>query len=145
MIREYLQMYREAARIAEKLHNEYKKEMDLIDAVRSPMGGDGQPKGGGISKEVEARALRLADKALAWQYAELDALVVRQEIFNMVISVPGDAGDVLHKRYIDLKTFPQIAEEMFVSERHAKRLEADGIEILSQKYKNVPICPYGSC
>lgn len=132
MVKEYLQTYSEAARVAEKLHQEYQREMDLIDAVRSPMGGDGQPKGGGISKEVEARALRLADKALAWKYAELDALVVRQEVFNLVISVPGEAGDVLYKKYIELKTFAQISEEMNVSLRHAQRLETAGLEFLGE-------------
>ena len=69
--KEFLQQYGEAVRISEMIKTEYDQEQDLIDSVRSSIGGDGVPNGGWISKETENKAIKLADKALELKDAEL--------------------------------------------------------------------------
>ena len=49
----YLKRYEKEDRRARRLHNEYIKEMELIDAVRSTADIDGLPKGKSINKETE--------------------------------------------------------------------------------------------
>ena len=128
--KEYLQQYADAVRIAQRLKTEYEDELDQIDNIRSALGGDGLPKGGGISKTVEERAIRLADKALEWKHAELDAIRIRQEIFETIMSVPGAEGDVLYERYINLKSWSKVAQTIGYSKRQACNLERRGLELV---------------
>lgn len=106
--REYLQQYRDADRLAKRLEREYTKEREMIDAVRSTADIDGLPHGNGIKKPVEDRAVRLADKAAEWKIAQLDALHVRQEIFETINKVGGDEAEVLVARYVDLLTWKEV-------------------------------------
>lgn len=108
--RDYLLQYQEATRKAALLRNEYNKELELIDAVRSPLGGDGLPHGSGIKKTVEDRAIRLADKAAALRDAEFEALKIRQEVFNTILKIGGLERDVLIERYIHLRTWDGVCK-----------------------------------
>lgn len=135
--KEYLQQYQNAARIVQRLRREYEEEQEQIDAVRSPMGGDGMPRGGGINKSVEERAIRLSDKLLKWKEAELDAIRIRQEIFDVIRSIPGEAGEVLYLRYVQLKTWDEIAKSVGYSKRHIGRLHGEGLKLVQK-------CPFMS-
>lgn len=94
---------------------EYEKEHELIGSVRSTLGGDGMPHGSGISKRVEDQAIRLADKAAGWKMAELDAIRIRQEVFDLVCKVPGVEGDLLFERYVNLRKWEEICVELHYS------------------------------
>lgn len=115
--KEYLKQYEYAARRAERCRREYEQEMLKIDAVRSVSDNDGMPHGSGISKPTEEKAIRLAGKAIRWKAAELEALEKRQEVFGVIYRIPGVEGDVLYGRYIELKSWDEIAREMHYSER----------------------------
>ncbi len=128
--KEYLQQYREAARIARRLKIEYEEELERIDTIRSALGGDGLPRSRGVSKTVEDRAIRLADKALKWKEAELDAIKIRQEVFDVIRSVPGEAGNVLYMRYVQLKSWDEISETVGYSKRQAHNLERQGLSLI---------------
>lgn len=106
--KEYLRQYEEACRKAHRLESEYNTELDLIDSVRSTLGGDGMPHGNGISRKVEDQAIRLADKALAWKQAQLDAIRIRQEIFDLVNSIEGIEGEILTERYVNLHKWEEV-------------------------------------
>ena len=98
----YLQRYESADRRAKSLEREYKREEELIDTVRSTADIDGLPKGKGIKKETEERAIRLADKAAEMKIATLDALHERQEVAELIFAVQeADAREVLAERYIN--------------------------------------------
>ena len=60
--KEYLKQYETATKRANRYKTEYEHESELVDSVRSTLGGDGQPHGTGVSKAVENRAIRLSDK-----------------------------------------------------------------------------------
>lgn len=128
--KEFLQQYGEAIRIAERIKTEYDQEQDLIDSVRSALGGDGTPHGGGISKATENKAIKLADKALELKDAELEAIRIRQKVFDVIRTVPGEKGDVLYERYINLKSWDEVADSVGYSKRHARNLHDEAIDIV---------------
>lgn len=99
---EYLKQYEYAVRRASRYQEEYNRESLLIDAVRSLSDNDGMPHGSGISKPTEVKAVRLADKKLRLIDAQLEAIRLRQEIFDTVMGLDGLEADVLVERYLNL-------------------------------------------
>lgn len=135
-VREYLKQYEYAERKALRLKAEYEEEREKIDTIRSSV-GDGTPHGGSISKQVEIRALRLIDKALELKQAELDAIEVRQEVFDTIQKVPGVMGDILYWRYVKLTGWEKIAQKVGYSVRQTTRIHGDALRFL----ENVIRCP----
>lgn len=124
-IREYLEQYKESDQKAKRIRKEYEKEKIMIDAISSPLGTDGTPHGSGISRTVEMRAVKLADKMAEYKIAELDAFEIRQHIFDAIMVLDGIEYDVLYEKYIEyfnsktnkLKTWDDVADAVHVSER----------------------------
>lgn len=106
--KEYLRQYAYAQRRADIFREEYEAETLKVDAIRSLSDNDGMPHGTNISKPTEDKAIRLADKALKWREAELEALEVRQMVFETIIIVPDIEGKVLYERYIQLRKWEEI-------------------------------------
>lgn len=106
--KEFLRQYEYADTRARRLREEYEKEIALIDAIRSASDNDGMPHATGISKPVEEKAIRLADKALEWRNAEADAIKARQTVFELINSIDGIEGSVLYERYINLRKWEEI-------------------------------------
>ena len=106
--KEYLRQYEELNRKAEQHRQEYLLEMERIDAIGSTLAGDGQPHGSGVSKKTEDKAIRLAEKAMRWKMAELDAIEKRQEIYELISQIKGVEGDVLYQRYINLRKWEEV-------------------------------------
>ena len=125
--KEYLKQYEEAARLARRLKTEYDKEVELIDSIRSVLGGDGTPRGGSISRTTENKAIRLAEKLSDYQSAELDALRIKRTVLSTINAVPGEAGAVLYERYINLKSWDEVAKSVGYSKRQAHRFHEDGL------------------
>lgn len=110
-VKGYLEMYKEADRKVRRLKREYEKEKAQIDQIKSPLGSDGMPHGSGISKSVENRAIKLADKLLEYEEARISALEIRQDIFDTINQIGGIEADILYEKYINLKTWEQVAEQ----------------------------------
>lgn len=100
--KEYLRQYEYAVNRVARCREEYENESVLIDAVRSLSDNDGMPHGSGISKPTEVKAVRLADKKLRLIDAQLEAIRLRQEIFDTVMGLDGLEADVLVERYLNL-------------------------------------------
>lgn len=115
--KEYLRQYEYAARKAERFRKEYEAEILKIDAVRSVSDNDGMPHGSGISKPTEDKAIRLANAAIRWKNAELDAIEIRQQVFMVVNRIPGVEGDLLYARYIERRQWEEIADALHYSTR----------------------------
>ena len=131
--KEYLRQYEYANRKAERLKAEYEAELELVDSVRSTLGGDGMPHGSGISKTVEDRAICLADKAMCWKVAQLDALEKRQEVFELIHGIEGIEGDVLYEKYIKLRTWEDIADTLHYSVRGVQYAHGRALLIVTAK------------
>lgn len=127
--REFLEQYGEAERQVRRLKNEYEKELQLIDSLGS--GGDGTPRGSAISRTTETKALRLAAALSEWERAKEDALEIRQEVFRVVHKVPGVAGDVLYKRYIELMQWEDVADAVGYSPSRVYDLHREGLRIVN--------------
>lgn len=135
-VKRYLRQYEEADRLARRYRREYELEHEKIDAVKSTLDNDGMPRASGISRKVEDQAIRLADKAMKWKIAELDAIRLRQEVFDTVIKVPDIEGEILYERYINLLKWEEVCVAVHASwytvHAHHKRALAIVSEIINQ-------------
>ena len=128
--KEYLKLYKDAVRAVDVLQEEYDTQTEQIDSIRSALGGDGLPRSGEVSKRVENQAVKLAEKAEQLLEAKEEALAVRQHIFRTVREVPGEQGDVLRERYINLRHWSEIAEILGYTERQCYNLHNKGLEVV---------------
>lgn len=107
--KEFLRQYEDANRKALRCKTEYETELEKIDAIGSTLSNDaGMPHGSGISRRTEDKAIRLADKAMKWKVAELEAIEKRQEVFELICDVKGVEGDVLYEKYINLHKWEEV-------------------------------------
>ena len=130
--KEYLKQYEYAVKRIKRLEEEYSNEQLLIDAVRSLSDNDGMPHGSGISKPTENKAVRLADKSLRLIQAKLDAIAIRQEIFDTIDSINGTEGDVLYEKYINLKTWEQVCVDINYSWMQTHRYHRRALDIVQK-------------
>ena len=121
-VKEYLRQYEAAERMARRLKTEYDMQMQKIDAIKSPMNTDGMPHGSGISNRTEQSALRLVEAAERYKDAEVEALKKRQQVFELIWNVPGLKGDILYERYINLKSWDQVADSVHYSLRQVHNI-----------------------
>ncbi len=128
--KEYLKQYGDAMRLVEQIRSEYDEQMEQIDSIRSSLGKDGLPRSGDIRKEVEEKAVRLADKAQELKEAEIYAIEVRQEIFRTIMAVPDVKGSVLQEKYINLRKWEDVADAVGYSLRQTHNLHKDGLEAI---------------
>lgn len=134
--KEYLKQYEYANRKALRLKAEYEAELELVDSVRSTLGGDGMPHGSGISKTVEDRAIRLSDKAAKWKIAELDAIEKRQEVFEIIHDIDGIEGEILYERYINLHRWEDICVLLHYSWNGIHKAHRRALRIVENKLNN---------
>ena len=130
--KEFLKQYEQADRKVKRLVREYEEERLMIDAVRSLSDNDGLPHGNGINKPVEDRAVRLADKAAALADARLEAVEIRQTVYDVIEMVGGREADVLFYRYVMLNTWREIEETLFYSWTKIRNLHQSGLEKTSE-------------
>jgi len=134
--KQYLKQYENAVKEEQRVQREYDEELDLIDNIRSSLGGDGLPRSGEINKKVEKQAIKLADKADELLEAAFAAIKIRQQIFKLVMKVPGDMGSVLYERYVQLKEWKDVADAVGYSESHIYELHRDGLDYVNNLLGN---------
>ena len=98
--KEYLKRYEYADLRAKRYEEEYRLEYELIGSIS--INYDGMPHGTGISRKTENEALKLAEKAERCVEARLDAIRIRQEVFDLISDIDGVEGEILYQRYIKL-------------------------------------------
>lgn len=130
--KEYLRQYERAVNRARRYREEYERESELIDAVRSLSDNDGMPHGYNISRPTEEKAIRLADRKLRLIDAELEALRIKQEVFDFIDSIEGVEGEVLRLRYVELLAWEEICLKIHYSWRQTHRIHRRALSIVSQ-------------
>ena len=138
-VERYLKQYRNADKKVKQLEREIDKEQYLIDSIRSPLGSSGEPHGTGISKTVEIRAIRLADKRSEYEDAKSRAIEIRQRVFDTVLKVDGIEGEVLYEYYVDYydekkqkpKTWEDVADIVHVDSRSVYRIKNRALKKVS--------------
>lgn len=104
----FLEQYREAVRRIKQIERELEEERIQIDTIRSSSDNDGMPHGTNISRPTEEKAIRLADKQERLVDARLEAIRIRQEVFDVVMAIDGLESDVLLARYIYLQKWEDV-------------------------------------
>lgn len=135
--KEYLRQYEKAEHRARRYREEYEKESLLIDAIRSLSNNDGMPHGSGISRPTEEKALRLADKRLRLIDAEIEAMKIRQELFDFIDRIEGVEGDVLFERYINLRKWEEVCVVMNYSWNGIHKVHRRALTIVEAELNRV--------
>lgn len=131
---EYLEQYRDATKLVMRAREEYDREMEMINTIRSPLAGDGLPRSGEISRKVEQDAIRLEEKARELLAVEVPALKLRQQIVSTIQKVSSPAADVLMERFVNLtengrmQTWKSVADKVGYSEENVYRLRIKGLD-----------------
>ena len=132
--KDFLKQYEYADKKAKRLQAEYERELELIDSVRSTLGGDGMPHGSGISRRTEDAAIRLSEKAEKWKDAQTDAIHKRQLVFDAIHDIDGVEGDVLYQKYINYEqTWEEIAQALHYSVRGIQYAHDRALLIVASK------------
>lgn len=133
-VKDYLRQYEIATKRIKRLEERY-RELNLIaGCVKSPMDTDGQPRGTISGKPTEEKAVKMADVLLEIEKAKREALYVQFEVFSVIYQVPDAPGDVLAERYINLKTWEEVARSVGYSVRWTHELHHRGLDYI----KNTP-------
>ena len=133
--KEYLKRYEYAVDRVRRYEEEYESESLLIDAIRSASDNDGMPHGSGISKPTEDKAIRLADRALRLTEARLEAIRIRQDVFDLIDSIDGIEGDVLYQRYINLHKWEEVCVMLHYSWQGIHLVHRRALAIVESRLK----------
>lgn len=131
--KDYLRQYEYAAKRVKRLEEEYEAERLQIDAIRSSSDNDGMPHGNGISKPTEDKAVRLTDKLQRLSDARLEAVAIRQEVYDFIDSIDGVEGEVLFQRYIELRSWEEICVIISYSWAQTHRYHLKALDIVSKR------------
>ena len=134
--KDYLEQYGNAVRRIRQLEEEYEAEQLLIDAIGSTSDNDGMPHGNGISKPTEEKAVRLADKAMRLVEAKIEAIEIRQEVFDTIMQVGGLESEVLLERFVYLRDWMTICRNLNYSWYPVRIAWHRGEEILQEILDN---------
>ena len=135
--KEYLRQYEKAVHRARRYREEYENESLLLDAIRSLSNNDGMPHGSGISRPTEEKALRLVDKRLRLIDAEVEAMKIRQELFDFIDRIDGVEGDVLFERYINLRKWEEVCVVMNYSWNGIHKVHRRALAIVEAELNGV--------
>ena len=111
--KEYLKRYEYADLRARRYEEEYRLERELIGSIS--INYDGMPHGTGITRKTENEALRLAEKAERCVEARLDAIRIRQEVFDFISDIDDYEGEILFQRYVNLLKWEEVCVAVHLS------------------------------
>ena len=95
------------------------------------------PHSSNISKPTEEKALRLVDKRLRLIDAEVEAIRIRQELFDFIDGIDGVEGDVLFERYINLRKWEEICVVMSYSWNGIHKVHRRALAIVEAQLNRV--------
>lgn len=129
--REFLDQYRnaysEAARLKEKLDQ-------LIEDYSSAQSGIVYTSGkSGVSKPTERKVERVQAAFDKWADAQLNAVEIRQNIFDVISSIDDcHIADVLWYRYLGLLTWEEVCDAVGYSWNSVHKMHREGLELVDQ-------------
>lgn len=129
---EFLTKHRDLRSIAERKRTEYMSARERAEAVPSSLSHSDMPRVRSKAA-IEDRYLRLADAREAYVNAECDAISEMDDIAWFIYDILGIEGEVLSKRYVELKSWKQISEEMGMSESGIFKVHARALQIVQNK------------
>ena len=131
--KEFLKQYEEACIKARQHKAYYEKLLSEIGSISVKM--DGMPRGSGVSRPTENDALRLADAALKWQNKELEAIRLKETVYDLICDIPGIEGQVLYERYINLHKWEEICVLLHYSWQGVHKVHKRALAIVESRLK----------
>lgn len=130
--KEFLSQYLAAERKAKLIRAEYEAQRQEIDTLRTSLEGDGG-RTMEISRPVERMVMKLTEKAEELKTAEAEAIRIRQEVVDVILTVPDVSGKILYERFVLLKPWSEVAEAVGYQRRQVHRLYVKGLEDVARK------------
>lgn len=94
------------------------------------------------SNHAENFMVRLAELGDEYARMQMSYKLERDKRIAMINGLPKkEHRKVLRKRYVDGKTFEEIAVALHYTYRHVTRLHGSALQEFSAKYKDVLLCP----
>ena len=123
--KEYLSRYRRLNLRINSLIEEQQRTRELAMSVSAPMSGGGGHSSGDRIGKIIAKLVDLENEI----NSDIDRLIsLRKEVESIIDGVPDETQrQLLRLRYINGKTFEQIAVEMHYSWRHIIRIHGDAL------------------
>lgn len=127
--KEYLEQIKKLDCMIENKLHEKQSVRDMITNVSPNLSG--MPHATGVNDKIGNGVAKLIDLE-----NEIDALIdkyidKKNEINHVIEQLPANEYNVLYKHYFEFKTYEQIAEETYYSERHVRRLIDQGLHDIS--------------
>lgn len=130
-IKNYLSRYKELQLKADDKLRHIKILEEKVYSVGSSLANSDEPKVSSSGLR-EDRILRIIDLKKEWADEALDALEVRQEIFGLIVNVADSPGDVLIERYIHLKQWDRVSDDLSISLTQVHKSHRQGLDIVSE-------------
>lgn len=135
--KEYLLQYEYAVRRIHRIEQELEEETILIDSIRSVTDYDGMPHGTNTGDPTADKAMRLADAKIRLVNAKLNAIQIRQTVFDFILSIPDVEGDVLYLRYIMLEKWNQIADKLVYTLPGIYNVHSRALKIVEARLQDI--------
>lgn len=135
-VKEYLRRYEYADKRMKRCEDEYEYVSEMIDAVRLSTSGDGMPHGSGISRAAEDFIIRLADKQARLLAAQDAADMERTNIIATIQDIKEPEQTILYERYVQLRTWDEIADRTGYTVRHVHNLHGNALMIVRNQITN---------
>jgi len=136
-VKEYLRSYGKVVKEMRKIENELNYLREEYDAIRSSSDNDGMPHGTSIGSPTESKAIKVVDlmnkNKEDYESMRKQRTERRDKVFRLIMMTEGLEQEILYSRYIQLKTFRVIAEELKISERHCARVHGNALQSLRKK------------
>jgi DNA-directed RNA polymerase specialized sigma subunit len=133
--KEYLESYKRIAERLKVLTAEIERLRAEAESVSINL--DGMPHGTGAADKTARLAIQLAEMETNLQDEMSHLWSKRMEIINMLGKMKKHKHQtLLHKRYIECKSWEVIAYEMGLSWRHCYRLHGSALNEFSEVMKN---------
>lgn len=133
--KEYLESYRRIAERLKVLTVEIERLRTEAESVSINL--DGMPKGTGKGDRLERLAIQLADMESKLQEEMSECWSKRMEIINLLGKMHKHKHQtLLHKRYIECKSWEVIAYEMGISWRYCYMLHGSALTEFAEVMKN---------
>ena len=129
--REFLDQYRTAYNKAARL----KEKLEQLKEEYTSVGGGIIPvkNGSGINKPTERKVERVQKAFDKWASAQLDAVEIRQNIFDVINGIEDcKIADVMWFRYLGLLTWEEVCDAVGYSWCQVHKMHRQGHELLDQ-------------
>lgn len=134
--KEYLGQYKAAQQHADKLRERYEY---LLEQATAPASNVYQADRIQATRQNyrEKQLEDLRDARDKWQFAALDAIETRQDIFGTICDIQGAEGDILIERYLNCLTWHQVSDAVGLSYRRTHTLHLQALEIVQTRIDNM--------